>query len=203
MAAQMDVHRRVPFFQRGGNEHAVAHDPGVVHHHVKIAKRSNRSIDDALGGVPIGDVLVIGDRVAACRLDLGNHCVCRAGIAPFAVQRGADVVDHHVRAFGAESQRIGPAQPARRAGDDDGASVTDPIVLSPVSIKGIAACAQLSPTRSVLGIFALGEGQPSITANRSWYRPLATIWQRIAGRGLDDRPLRLAGCILAICGQRR
>ena len=125
MPTQVDVHGGVPFLDRRGNEHAITHDPGVVDYHMQIAERGHRGIDDPLGAVPIGDVLIIGDRPAASGLDFGHHAIGGAGIASLAAERGADVIDHHIRALGRKSQRIGAAQPARSAGDDDGAVVAD------------------------------------------------------------------------------
>ena len=125
MPAQVDVHGRVPFLQRGRNEHPVAHDPGIVDHHVEVTEGFQRGIDDPLGRVPVGDVLVVGDRLAPGGADFLYHGIGGRGVAPFAVQRGADVVDHHVGPFRAKGQGIGPAQAAGGAGDDDGASFAD------------------------------------------------------------------------------
>ena len=112
MPAQMDMHRRVPFLQRGGNEHAVAHDPGIVDDHMQVTKCGHGGIDDAFCRVPIGDVLIIGDGLAARRLDFRHHRIGSAGIAPFARKRSADIIDHHIRALSAEGRAHRPA-PAR------------------------------------------------------------------------------------------
>ena len=125
MPAQVDVHGRVPFLDGGRDEHPVAHDPGIVDHHVEVAERVDGGLHDASGSVPVGDVLVVGDRLAARRDDFRHHAVGGAGVAPFAAQRGADIVDHDIRALGSEGERIGPPQPARGAGDDDGSVFAD------------------------------------------------------------------------------
>src|SRR3546814_4346741 len=73
MAVQMDEHRRVPLLGGRGDEHAVAHDPGVVDDDMEVTERGDRGFDDALRRIPVGDVLIIGDGVAARRLDLRSE----------------------------------------------------------------------------------------------------------------------------------
>ena len=77
MPAQMDMHRRVPFFGRGRNKHPVAHDPCIVDDDMQVTKFSDRRINDPLRRVPIGDVFIIRQRLAARCLDLVNHSVRR------------------------------------------------------------------------------------------------------------------------------
>ena len=125
MPAQMHMHRRIPFFQSGGYEHAVAHDAGIVDDDMQVAKGIQRRINNAFCCIPIGNVFIIGDRVSTRRLDFFDNGVCRRCVAAFAVERGADVIDDDVRTLRTKGERIGTPQPARRACDDYGSSVAN------------------------------------------------------------------------------
>ena len=86
---------------------------------------STRRCHQPRGSIPIRDIVVIRDRIAARGDDLGHHRVSGGGVAALPAQRGADVVDDDVRAFGGKGQRVGAPQPARCAGNDDGAVVAE------------------------------------------------------------------------------
>ena len=45
----------------------VAQDPGVVDEDVEIAERVDGGVDERLAAVPVGDVVVVGDGLAAQR----------------------------------------------------------------------------------------------------------------------------------------
>jgi hypothetical protein len=69
--------------------------------------------------LPVGHIITIDDGFAAGRLDLLDHRARRASLAlPGAVQRDADVVDHHPGTFGSEGTRVRLADAASRSGDD-------------------------------------------------------------------------------------
>ncbi|MCY1304617.1 hypothetical protein D9M70_543760 [compost metagenome] len=116
MAAQVHAHDVVPVRLGQADEHAVAADAGVVDQHVHLAEGRDRGIDDALRGSQLRDVVIAGQSAAAGGADFRADRLGR--LAP-------DVVDDHVGALGAEGQRIGAAEPAAGAGDDDGASVAN------------------------------------------------------------------------------
>ena len=46
--------------------------PGVVHQHVQGAEGVQRALDETLPALPLRDVVVVGDGLAAHRLDLGD-----------------------------------------------------------------------------------------------------------------------------------
>ena len=48
-------------------EHAVAEDAGVVHEHVQVAEGVDGGVDQPLGGVEVGDVVVVGDGLSVRR----------------------------------------------------------------------------------------------------------------------------------------
>ncbi len=155
----------------------------------------DRGIDDALGRIPVGNVLVIGDRLAAGGDDLRHHGIGSAGVAAFAGQRGADIVDDDVGAFGGKGQRIGAAQPAGGAGDDDGAVVTNAHSLS----QGLKRVGAAVADEVGLHIFARGEVPAgTIAGQRVAVTAGGDDLQRIARCRLEHGPLALAGRALAI-----
>ena len=86
---------------------------------MQVAEFCNSGLDNAPCRIPVGDVLIVGNGLAARGGDFGHHCIGGAGIAPLAAERCADIVDHDICAFCGKSQRIGTPQTARRASDDD------------------------------------------------------------------------------------
>ena len=125
MAAQMDMHRCIPFLERRGHEHPVADDAGIVDDDMQVAKGIQCCIDDPLRAIPIGDVFIIRDRLAARRLDLFHHRICGRCVTAFALKRSADIIDDDICTFRAKGKRIGPAQSACGAGDDHRSSFTN------------------------------------------------------------------------------
>ena len=119
------MHGGIPLFHGGTHEHAVAHHAGVVHDDIERAEGVDGRADDVGGAVPIGNVIAIGHGLATGRANLIDHRLRRRQIAAHAGQAGAQVVHHHLRTFGGKGQRIGTAQAAAGAGDDDYTSVTD------------------------------------------------------------------------------
>ena len=67
------------------NRHAVAEDAGVVDQHVEVAERVDRGVDHALGAVPVGDVVAVGDGLAAGGGDLVDHLRGRRRVGAAAV----------------------------------------------------------------------------------------------------------------------
>ena len=81
--------------------------------------------DDAAGALEVGDVVAVGDRLAARRADLVDHLAGRPGAAAGAVELAAEVVHHDPRALPGELERVGPTEPAPRSGHDHDAPVAD------------------------------------------------------------------------------
>ena len=124
---QVDADHRVPLLLGGAHEHAIAHEAGVVHHHVEAAegvdawsararrpaRKSATSAPLATASPPHGADLLTTS--SGRRLELA-----------LAVERDAEVVDHDLRALAGELEGVRAADAATRAGDDDDASFTDP-----------------------------------------------------------------------------
>ena len=120
MPTQMDPRHRIPFLRGAGNEHAIAHEAGVVDDRVERAECVERGLDDALAGIPVRDVIGVGHRLAARGADLVDDAFRRAlGFAALAVRADAKIVDHDLRAFRRQPQSIGPAEAVARPGDDN------------------------------------------------------------------------------------
>ena len=115
MAFQVYPHHLVPVVLAEADEHAVTQAAGVVNQHMHFAESGHGGIDDGLRAVHCGDVSMVGKGTAARGSHFGGDSFGR--FEP-------DVVDHDVSALGRESQRIGAAQAAAGAGDDDSALIT-------------------------------------------------------------------------------
>ena len=100
--------------------------PGVVHERVEPAERVDRALHHAARACEVGDVLAVGDGLAAHRLDLLDDLHRRAERPALAVHVAAEVVDDDLGAFGRVRERVLAADPASRSGDDDDAAVADP-----------------------------------------------------------------------------
>ena len=77
------------------------------------AERGDRGLDDVRGGVEVGDVVGVGDRLAAERADLLDDLVHRLVRRARAVGRAPEVVDHDLGALTCECR-------ARASGRDHG-----------------------------------------------------------------------------------
>jgi hypothetical protein len=98
-------------------QHAVAQDPGVVHEDVQVAECLDRLVDHPSGTVEVGDVVVVGDGLAAGRLDLVDDLLGGCGVGTGAVPAAAAVGDDDLRAIRGEQQRVLAADPAASACD--------------------------------------------------------------------------------------
>ena len=86
------------------DEHAVAHQAGVVHDHVEPAERVDGGVDEPSGAVPVGHVVAVDDRLAAHRLDVGDDLGRRPrGRVARTVELGAEVVDDDAAPWRASS----------------------------------------------------------------------------------------------------
>lgn len=113
---------RVPLVLGHREDHPVAQDARVVDEDVQLPERGDRRLDQFAGLFVVGDVPGVGDGPAARRTDLGGDLLGRGGRGlSRAVPSGLPVVvDDDGRSQPAEFQRLGPAEPATRAGDDRG-----------------------------------------------------------------------------------
>ena len=97
---------------------AVAQDAGVVDEHVEVAERLDGRVHEALGAVPVGDVVEVGDGLAATGADLGRDLVGRGVVGADTIVGATEVVDHDLGALGREEQGVLAADAAARPGDD-------------------------------------------------------------------------------------
>jgi hypothetical protein len=104
---------------------AVPHDAGVVHQHVEPAPLVHRLGDDPAGALVVGDVLVVGDRRTAPRLDDLDREVGVLGRA-LAAHGPAEVVDHDPGALARQLHGMAPADAVARPGDDGDLAVEQP-----------------------------------------------------------------------------
>jgi hypothetical protein len=99
--------------RRCTDEHAVAHDAGVIDDHLHVAEPGHRGVHDRLRAGHAGDVVAVGQRLGAD--------FCGDGFGGLAL----DVVDDDIGALGGVGQRVLAAQTRAGAGDDDGTVVAD------------------------------------------------------------------------------
>src|SRR5439155_23599458 len=116
---------RVPLLLGHVDEHPVAQDAGVVDEDVEAAKALHGRVDQALGTLPVGHVVAVGDSLAARGADLFDHLAGGTGRRTAAVDLGSQVVDDDLGALAGILQGVAPADAATGAGDDDDAAVTD------------------------------------------------------------------------------
>ena len=113
----MDVDHQVELVQRHVLEGLVAQDASVVDDDVDRSESCQGVVHDALGAVPVGDGRLVGNGLAASRLDLRHHRIGSVRLA-FAVDGTAQVVHHHLGAALRERQRMAPAQAVASTRDD-------------------------------------------------------------------------------------
>ena len=116
VALEVDVDDDVPLLLGHRHEHAVAEDAGVVDEHVEAPEGVDRGADQRLAAVPVGDVVVRRDGLAAGGADLGGRLLGDV----------AEVVDDDLGALGGEQQGVLAPEPAAGAGDDRDPAVECP-----------------------------------------------------------------------------
>jgi hypothetical protein len=89
----------VPVFLAHVEAHPVAQDARVVDQDVEVAPGLDRLVDEALRALPVGDVVVIGDGLAAGLGDLVDDLLGVTGVGPGPVPLAAEIVHHHLGAF--------------------------------------------------------------------------------------------------------
>ena len=151
MPGQMHVDDRLPILGEHVVKHFVAQDAGGVEDDVQPAERLARLAHHREAVVEFGDRAIIGDRVAARRLDLVDDFLRRRLVGAFAAAAGAGIVDNDLGAVRGHQFGDFAADPAPRAGADRDPSVEHAHPRSPsflVSSRG------LSGPRPVLSIAA-------------------------------------------------
>ena len=117
-ALQVDTNDGVEVGLRHLEQHAVAEDPGVVDQHVELPEAVDRLLDQVLGPVPVGHVVVVGGRLAALATDDLGHRLGRPLVSPLAGDGGAHVVDDDLGALLGQQQRLAPPDAVPGTGDD-------------------------------------------------------------------------------------
>ncbi len=81
-------------------------------------KSSTAWLDEGLGPLPVGHVVVVGRGLATVAADDLGHLLGRGLVDTAAVDRAADVVDHDRRPLAGQLERLTPADAVARPGDD-------------------------------------------------------------------------------------
>jgi hypothetical protein len=119
-------HHRVPLLFARRHQHAVAHEAGVVDDDVEPPPGRHRRVDEALTALPVGDVVAVGDGLAAAAADgVGDLLGDGAGRAA-PVAGDAEIVDHHARPQARQLLGVRAPEAAPGAGDDTHAPVEQP-----------------------------------------------------------------------------
>ena len=126
VALQVHADHRVPLVLARREEHAVAHEARVVHEDVEPAEGVDRGLHERARALPVGDVVGVGDRLAAQRRRSRRRRPARARVsAPVPSRATPRSFTTTVRALACERERVLAADAAPRAGDDDDPAVTD------------------------------------------------------------------------------
>ncbi len=114
----MDVDDRIE--QVGGQvvKGLVAEDAGVVDDDVDAVEGVERGLYHRFATSGGRNAVAVGDRLAAEVADFPGDRLCRSGVGALAVDRTAEIVDHHARAARGQQQGVLPAQPSAGAGHD-------------------------------------------------------------------------------------
>src|SRR5262249_39082088 len=118
-AEQMNLEHQIPVNHAHAMEDAVAQDAGDVDDAVDAPERVDRGFHDVGGRPGLGDAVEIRNRLPAIALDLVHHLLRRRIRRALAVDRAAEIVDHHLGAFARRRERDLAADAAPGPGDDD------------------------------------------------------------------------------------
>src|SRR5437016_2247040 len=121
-AAQVDADHGVEVLDAHVEDHAIAQDARVVDNDVDIAKLVDGGLKQVLRAVEVGDVIAVGDGLAAHLADKIDDFAGGAGRAAAAVELGADVVDDDLGTLSGEFEGVLAAEAAARARDNDNAA---------------------------------------------------------------------------------
>ena len=127
------------------------------------------------------DVVGVGHRLAPGRGDLVHHLLGRGAVVARAVDRAAEVVDHHLGPLGGEQQGVLASDAAAGPGDDRDPSVQCSHVVGPPVVP-IVSGGWRPRERAPAGARHVGRG-PAAGSNRT---------RRLGGAGRHrDRPVHL------------
>ena len=102
----MDRDHRVPLALLHVREHAVAQDAGVVDERVEVTERVDRPLHHSARAGEVGDVLAVGNGLAAHPLDLFDDLHGGAERSAVAVHVAAEVVHDDLGPFGRVGERV-------------------------------------------------------------------------------------------------
>ena len=108
--AEVDLDDGVPVVLVHVEDHPVAQDARVVHEHVESAEGVNRLLHQVARAVEIGDVVEVGDSLAAACPDDLDHFLGRPTVGALAASRAPEIVHDDARARGGEIQRVAAAR---------------------------------------------------------------------------------------------
>ena len=99
-------------------QHLVAQDARVVDEDVELPEGVDRLLDEVLGPVPVGHVVVVGDGLAAVALDDVGHLFGGTLVGALAPDRAPEVVDDDLGPLLGQQERFTPPDSVPSAGDD-------------------------------------------------------------------------------------
>src|SRR5207253_10724880 len=99
-------------------EHAGTQDGGLVADDAEPAVGLDGLVDDPLGAVVDGNIVVVGDGLAPAAANELGDLLGRPLVGALAGDRAAQVVDDDLRALGGELERLAPADAVPGPGDD-------------------------------------------------------------------------------------
>ena len=116
-AGEMHLHDEVELVQRHVLERLIAQNAGVVHQNVDATEGAKRIGGNALGTVAVRHGRLVGDRIAAERLDFRHHFV-RGIASAAAIHAAAKVIHDHFGTALGELDGVAAANASARAGHD-------------------------------------------------------------------------------------
>jgi hypothetical protein len=123
-ASKVHTYPHVPVFDAHIHDHPVAHDAGVVHEQVQVTEGVDRLPDETLCAISVGDVIPVGDGLAAGPTDLGGHVLGGLRGATGTVHVAAKVVDDYFRSFASELHGVCSADAVPGPRHDDNSPFT-------------------------------------------------------------------------------
>jgi len=146
VTTQMYSQHRIPFLGCAGHKHPVAYEAGIVDDGMQIAEGIECSLHYALAGIPVGNILCVGNRFATGGANFIDYFLRRAlAFAGLAVRTDTEIVDYYLCALGRKGERIRFAQAIAGAGHDDYSTIANTHHASP---SLVADCARVRRSRS-------------------------------------------------------
>ncbi len=123
VALEVNLDDRIPLLLGHVEDRAVAKDARVVDEDVEVAIGLERLLDEILAALPTRDVVVVGARLTAGRLDLIDRLLRGPVVGTRAIPFAAEVIDDDLGAFRGQEHRVRTTDPASGTGDDRDLSV--------------------------------------------------------------------------------